>query len=175
MAPYDNLNLVSLVYSPLLFMLPSKIIGKQQPWKAKAAAKVASTHSKIPQEWLLSHRDVERAKHQRQLSGPFIEQFLNDGELAIIRADSMALVEDLRSGKYSALQVTRAFCKTAAVAHQIVSRNFCTLPATSACLGLCLFANSRFARITVFMRFSSTKHYSGHTSWMSILASIKHP
>lgn len=100
---------------------------KQPKWQAMAGAKVASTYSKIPQEWRLDAKDIERAKHERQLSGPFIEQFLTNDELAIVRTDSVPLVENLRAGKYSAVQVTRAFCKTAAVAHQIVSWKFSAL------------------------------------------------
>jgi len=92
----------------------------QVPWQAMAKAKVADTWSKIPREWILGHEDLENAKKQRQLSGPFIESFLEEGDLEIIRNDSVPLVEKIRSGKYTALQVARAYCKTTAIAHQIV-------------------------------------------------------
>jgi hypothetical protein len=92
----------------------------QMPWQAMAKAKVADTWSKIPREWILGREDLENAKKQRQLNGPFIESFLEEGELEIIRNDSVPLVEKIRSGQYTALQVARAYCKTTAIAHQIV-------------------------------------------------------
>lgn len=94
-------------------------IPLQQTWQKKAEAKVAETKSKIPDEWTLQMHDLETAKGQRQLSGPFIERFLNDGELEITGNDSVPLLSKIKSGQYTALQVTTAFCKRAAIAHQI--------------------------------------------------------
>ena len=92
-----------------------------EPWQAMAKAKVAETMSKIPREWILDQTDLDDAKTQRQLSGPFIEKFLDEGDLDVIRNDSVSLVEKIKSGRYTALQVASAYCKTAAIAHQIVS------------------------------------------------------
>ncbi|KAI9778891.1 MAG: hypothetical protein M1839_007854 [Geoglossum umbratile] len=64
---------------------------------------------------------IEDAKKQRQLSGRFIEKFLSGEELGNIRNDSVSLVEKIKSGRYTALQVARAYCKTTAIAHQINS------------------------------------------------------
>ncbi|KAI9779264.1 MAG: hypothetical protein M1839_007516 [Geoglossum umbratile] len=91
----------------------------QTAWQAVAKAKVADTGSKIPREWILGCEDLENAKKQRQLSGPFIESFLEKAELEIIRNDSVPLVEKIKSGQYTALQVARAYCKTTAIAYQI--------------------------------------------------------
>jgi amidase len=66
--------------------------------------------------------DLEAAKRQRQLSGPFIERFLNDGELKITGNDRVPLLSKVKSGQYTALQATMAFCKRAAIAHQIVGK-----------------------------------------------------
>lgn len=93
----------------------------QRSWETKAKAKVAETNSKIPNEWRLSQSSLDQAKQMKKLSGPFIESFLNDEELVIIRNDSTLLVERVKTGGYTALQVAQAFCKTAAIAHQIVS------------------------------------------------------
>lgn len=90
------------------------------PWQDKAAAKRASILASIPEEWRLSQSDLARAQEQRDLTGPFIRQFLNDEEVAITALDSVPLVGAIKSRKFSAVQVARAFCKTAAVAHQIV-------------------------------------------------------
>ena len=93
----------------------------QQTWHEKAEAKRAKTKSKIPEEWTLNKDDLAAAKKQRQLSGPFIESFLDSRELEITSNDSVPLLAKIRSGHYTALQVTKAFCKRAAIAHQIVS------------------------------------------------------
>jgi hypothetical protein len=52
-------------------------IPLQQTWHEKAKAKRAKTKSKIPEEWTLNKDDLAAAKKQRQLSGPFIESFLD--------------------------------------------------------------------------------------------------
>ncbi|KAL8836535.1 MAG: hypothetical protein Q9170_002890 [Blastenia crenularia] len=90
-------------------------------WQASAKAKVADIHSRIPNEWVLSATDLEKAKQQRSLTGDFIEQFLDDGEKNIIRTGSVGLVEKLKCRVYTAVDVARAFCHTAAVAQQIIS------------------------------------------------------
>ncbi|KAJ2992004.1 hypothetical protein NUW58_g2320 [Xylaria curta] len=90
-----------------------------QPWAARAAAKREDTLNKIRAEWRLSTTDLVKAEKQRDLTGPFIQQFLHDDEISIISKDSVQLVEDIKNAKLTAVQVTSAFCKTAAIAHQI--------------------------------------------------------
>lgn len=94
-----------------------------QNWQATAKAKVADIHSSIPKEWRLSDEDLGKAGQQRTLSGPFIEQYLTDKEKEIIRHDSLQIVGKIKSRDYTAVDVTRAYCKTAAVAQQIVSHD----------------------------------------------------
>ncbi|KAI0451145.1 amidase signature domain-containing protein [Xylaria acuta] len=88
-------------------------------WEAKAAAKRADTLNKIPAEWRLSPMDLVKAEKQRDLTGSFIRQFLDANEISVISKDSVQLVEEMKEGKLTSVQVTNAFCKTAAVAHQI--------------------------------------------------------
>ncbi|KAI0205858.1 amidase signature domain-containing protein [Astrocystis sublimbata] len=88
-------------------------------WEALAAAKRANTLEKIPVEWRLSPTDLAEAKEQRDLTGPFIRKFLGANVTSIISKDSTQLVEDISAARLTAVQVTSAFCKTAAVAHQI--------------------------------------------------------
>ncbi|KAI9668914.1 MAG: hypothetical protein M1829_005226 [Trizodia sp. TS-e1964] len=97
------------------------LISLQQSWQDKAAAKVAQTKSKICPEWTLTESDLEDAKNQRELSGPFIEKFLESKEQEIIHIDSVSLVAKIKAGQHTALEVALAYCKTAAIAHQIVS------------------------------------------------------
>lgn len=94
--------------------------SKSEAWKEKAAAKRTATLSKIRAEWRLSSDDMDRAKQQLNLSGPFMQQFLDDTEISITQLDSVPLVEAIKSREYTAVQVATAFCHRAAVAHQIV-------------------------------------------------------
>ncbi|KAI1303986.1 amidase signature domain-containing protein [Xylaria venustula] len=89
------------------------------PWAARAAAKRADTLSKIRAEWRLSPAELAEAEKQRDLTGTFIHQFLDDDEVSIISKESVQLVEDIKTAKHTAVQVTSAFCKTAAIAHQL--------------------------------------------------------
>lgn len=90
-------------------------------WEVLAAKKRADTLAKIRPEWRLSSKDLERARGQRDLTGPFIQSFLLPDEVSIVSMESVDIVDSIRQEKLTAVQVTTAFCKTAAIAHQIVS------------------------------------------------------
>lgn len=92
-----------------------------ESWQARAAAKRASILAKIAPEWRLAQPDLDKAARQRNLTGPFIQQYLDSSETEIIRQDAAAIVAKIRNGHYSARRVTLAFCKCAAIAHQIAS------------------------------------------------------
>lgn len=94
---------------------------ESESWQAKAAAKRADTLSKIPPQWRLSQADLEKAAKQRDLTGSFAQQFLDPDEVSIISMDSLQIVDAVSKSRLSAMRVTTAFCRAAAVAHQIVS------------------------------------------------------
>lgn len=96
----------------------------QESWQAKAKAKVTNMESKIPKEWTLEKADLDEAKKQRNITGQFIERFLGASEVDIIRNNSVQLVEKIKSQHYTAVAVAQAYCHTAAVAQQIVSKAF---------------------------------------------------
>lgn len=54
-------------------------------WKAKAEAKTSATLAKIAAEWRLPQAELDKAAAQRDITGPFIEQYLEASELDIIR------------------------------------------------------------------------------------------
>lgn len=89
-------------------------------WEAKAAAKRESTLARIPAEWRLAPEVVERASRQRDLTGPFIQGLLKPDDVEIVRMDSLPIVDAIMEGRLTAVRVATAFCKAAAVAHQIV-------------------------------------------------------
>jgi amidase len=96
----------------------------QESWQARAKAKVASIESKIHKGWRLEKAELDEAKKQRSLTGPFIERFLGNKEVEIIRNDSVQLVEKIKFQHYTAVEVAKAYCHTAAIAQQIVSKAF---------------------------------------------------
>ncbi|KAK3947235.1 amidase signature domain-containing protein, partial [Pseudoneurospora amorphoporcata] len=67
------------------------------PWEARAAKKREDTLAKIPVEWRLSSADLELASKQRDLTGPFIERFLEPEVVDIVKTDSVPLVNDIRA------------------------------------------------------------------------------
>lgn len=91
-----------------------------ESWQDRAAAKRASILAEIPAEWRLDKADIERAEKQRVLAGPFIEQLLGADTLSIVGKDSVPLADGIKNGTYTSEQVTAAFCKSAAIVHQIV-------------------------------------------------------
>ena len=92
----------------------------RESWQARAKVKVAEIYSRIPIEWRLDQVDLEKARNQRNLTGPFIESFLNYREVDIIRNDSLQLVKKIKSKRHTAVEVVQTYCKTAAIAQQIV-------------------------------------------------------
>ncbi|KAM0306261.1 hypothetical protein HYE67_002275 [Fusarium culmorum] len=92
---------------------------RKNTWESRSAAKRAETLDKIRPEWRLSPEDLERARQQRNITGPFIQQFLEEGDVSVTSMTSAPILKALGEGKLSAVQVASAFCKRAAVAHQI--------------------------------------------------------
>ena len=89
-------------------------------WQARAEAKVAVTRSKIPDEWRLGQNVIDDAKKHRQLAGDFMNQLLDSETVNFISHDGTAIVDLIGKREATSVQVVRAFCKAAAVAHQIV-------------------------------------------------------
>ena len=98
--------------------------GSERQWQKLAETKRRENIAKIPQEWLLSERIIVEGKERKKIEGDFIESLLDPETLEIISQDSEDILDLLRNGSLSALQVTRAFCKRGAYAHQLV----CNLP-----------------------------------------------
>jgi amidase len=96
-------------------------------WKLKAEAKARATMDKITEEWRLPKAELDKAAEQRDITGPFIQQYLQSCEREIITEEATTLVAKLQKGLLTAREVTLAFCKTAAIAHQIVRAIFMLL------------------------------------------------
>ena len=92
---------------------------EEAPYKAIAARKQTERDARIPSKWRL-----EKLLPDNQwnvLDIPKTSGILTSEELWITETtDATALLEELRSGRVKAVDVARAFCKRAAVAHQVV-------------------------------------------------------
>lgn len=134
-------------------------------WKAQAQAKVADTLSKIPEEWRLEEDAIKAAKNRRQLAGDFIFGLLDPETVKYISQDSKELVDLIAKKEYTSLQVTQAYCKIAAVAHQIVWTNTLSIFKRSVSISS-VISLMRMVRIIVYMRFSLIRHSKGQKSSM---------
>jgi amidase len=87
-------------------------------WKKIAAEKRDSVLALIPDEWRIP--SPPSAAEQRDVTGKYIRQYLNEEELEITETDAVGIVRNTTSGKWSCVSVTKAFCHRAAIAHQLV-------------------------------------------------------
>ncbi|KAK6442314.1 hypothetical protein LTR95_001446 [Oleoguttula sp. CCFEE 5521] len=88
-------------------------------WQKTAKDKADSVNDLIPQEWRI--KDVPSIEQQRDVTGSFIQQYLDKGEIEITETDAVGIVERTTSGTWKAVDVAKAFCHRAAVAHQLVN------------------------------------------------------
>ncbi|TAQ89074.1 hypothetical protein B7494_g2587 [Chlorociboria aeruginascens] len=93
-------------------------MAPQAPWQVIAQRKQAERQSRIPEEWLLSN--LPSPSTLNVLSIPRTSSILTSQELSITENyDATSLAETLRAGKLTAVEVTIAFCKRAAIAQQL--------------------------------------------------------
>lgn len=88
-------------------------------WQQTARDKAAQVLSLIPPEWRIPN--IPSAEEQRDVTGAFIRQYLQEKEIEITESDAVAIVEKTTSGQWTAVEVVKAFCHRAAIAHQLVN------------------------------------------------------
>lgn len=91
-------------------------------WRAQGEAKRQSILNAIPEKWRLKE-PVPPATEQRDVTGTYIQQFLSEREIDITESDAVDIATETTSGRWSAVEVTEAFCHRAALAHQLVHPN----------------------------------------------------
>ena len=98
------------------------MIAKTEPtasWQDLKAAKKAEQDSRIPDEWKLKSFPSKETRDLR----PVVETcgILTDKELEITgeKYDATSLAAAIAAGTYTAVEVVTAFCKRAAVGHQL--------------------------------------------------------
>ena len=88
-------------------------------WKKAGKDKAESVFNLIPKEWLIPN--IPSAAERRDVTGKYIHQFLSEKEIEITETDAVGIVKKTTSGKWTAVEVAKAFCHRAALAHQLVS------------------------------------------------------
>ena len=87
-------------------------------WKQTAKDKADSILSLIPKEWRLEK--IPSVEEQRDVTGPYVQQFLSKEEIEITETDAVGIVAHTSSGTWKSVDVAKAFCHRAALAHQLL-------------------------------------------------------
>ncbi|KXL49123.1 hypothetical protein M433DRAFT_158983 [Acidomyces richmondensis BFW] len=88
-------------------------------WQRKGKEKAQSVLNLIPKEWRLDK--IPSSEEQRDVTGSYIQQYLNRKEIEITETDAVGIVAHTTSGQWTAVEVAKAFCHRAAIAHQLVN------------------------------------------------------
>jgi amidase len=86
-------------------------------WQDRAADKKSRIAASIPQEWRIDAKDTP----QSAMDYPRQGVLLDVNELAITESSATELVKKLATGELTSIAVTNAFCKRAALAHQLLN------------------------------------------------------
>jgi len=87
-------------------------------WKQAAADKRKSVEALIPEEWRISNPPSNEEK--RDVT-EYIREFLSERELEITETDAVGIAEKTTAAEWKAVEVIKAFCHRAALAHQLVN------------------------------------------------------
>jgi hypothetical protein len=97
-------------------------------WEALGAQKREAITAAIPKEWIIP--SIPTVEEVKDITGSYIQQFLSPKEVEITETDAVAIVQSTTSGVWSAVEVAKAFCHRAALAHQLVGEgvvSFCCI------------------------------------------------
>jgi amidase len=86
-------------------------------WENTATQKREAILAAIPSEWRLEK--LPSVEEQTDVTD-YVKQYLNEKELEITESSADVIAKTVAEGKWTAEEVTRAFCHRAAVAHQLV-------------------------------------------------------
>ncbi|KAG4217750.1 hypothetical protein PC116_g33770, partial [Phytophthora cactorum] len=90
-------------------------------WEELAAKKRQELENSIPQEWRIPSHLLPPADQDDVTGFPEASGWFTADELAITNQTASELLPKLASGELKSEAVTRAFCKRAAAAHQLVN------------------------------------------------------
>lgn len=104
--------------APVVKEVPN-MLAPHPTWQEIAAEKKQSIDDKIPQEWRIG-KEQFLTSTKSVLDLPRTCGLMTDLELSITELSAVQLLAVIHSGKLTAVETTRAFCKRAAIAHQAV-------------------------------------------------------
>lgn len=87
-------------------------------WRKLGQDKAQSVLDLIPPEWRLT--SLPAIDEQRDITGTYMRQFLDEHEARITESDAIDIVKKCANGTWSSVEVTKAFCHRAAIAHQLL-------------------------------------------------------
>ncbi|KIX05434.1 uncharacterized protein Z518_06306 [Rhinocladiella mackenziei CBS 650.93] len=87
----------------------------REDWRAVAEDRQQSIHTHIPEKWRLPQALLKTAK---PMELPRLSGIMSDWELSVTQSRATDILSALHSRKSKAVDVIRAFCKRAAIAHQ---------------------------------------------------------
>ena len=91
-----------------------------ESWKEISEKAREKLYASIPLEWRIPKDKLPPPEQRDVTNFPAKCGILTDAELAITESFATAIVEKVASGEWRAEDVTRGFCKRAAIAHQLV-------------------------------------------------------
>jgi amidase len=86
-------------------------------WKDLAENKRNAILAAIPEEWRIKNPPIEE---QVDVTGSYVHQYLSDREIEITETTADDIVKQTTSGAWTSVEVTKAFCHRAALAHQLL-------------------------------------------------------
>ncbi|KAK5659687.1 hypothetical protein OQA88_897 [Cercophora sp. LCS_1] len=112
--------MVTWVWKPFAFGHQAPADPKNASWQETAARKRRTDMSKIPDKWRLSKDVLDHAKQLRSIADDFIDGLLGGDTRRLTGLDVPELMRMTVTGSLTAVELTTAFCKRAAYAHQLV-------------------------------------------------------
>jgi len=90
-------------------------------WESIAAAKRQALLASIPSEWRIPASEIPPETQLDVISIPRSSTLLSPQEVVITAASASQILEKVKTGQWTAATVTKAFCKRAAMAHQLTN------------------------------------------------------
>ncbi|KAF8906245.1 amidase signature domain-containing protein [Gymnopilus junonius] len=89
-------------------------------WKTLCNEKRSRLYDSIPREWIIPYLSIK--EHPNVLNVPAKSGLLTRRELMITDTEDVdVILERLRTGEWTSLETTKAFCKRATIAHQLTN------------------------------------------------------
>jgi hypothetical protein len=111
------MRLTSTTESSTVVFASTTVVKEEPNWEAVAHLRRQEINGAIPPEYIVEARYLKSAHlvNLWETCG-----LLTARELTITSLSATVLLKQIHNKTYSAVEVTRAFCKTAAIAHQAV-------------------------------------------------------